>query len=73
MAVTAPPLPPEFTNQVELSIEVTVGGERLHVQTSVLEAVYNHPDTRALIEKSLRDALMRKILEKWTPVIKVRR
>lgn len=71
MAITR--LPPEFERQVELYIEVTVGGERLFVQTRCVEAVYNDPAAREQIERMIRSSLMDRILEKWTPVIRVRR
>lgn len=64
-------LPPEFDRLLLLTCEANVGGERLYMQTEIVEAVYNDSEARKLIEKSIREALMIKILEKWTPVIKV--
>ena len=66
-------LPSAFTNQVVLSCRAEVGGEKLEVRVACVEAAYNDPVAREHIEASLRDALMRKILEKWTPVIRVTR
>lgn len=65
-------LPPEFTNKVLLRCEAKVGGEQLVVQQEVVQAVYDSSaDFRKMVHKALREALMYKILEKWTPKIKI--
>lgn len=63
--------PSEFTDQVSLSCRVKVGGEWLIVQQSIVRAVYEDPAARKVIEDHLRQALMMKILERWTPAIRV--
>ena len=73
MAIANPPLPPAFTNRITLTCSAAVGGERLFVQTQIVEAVYNEPNARKAVEESLRRTMMEKILERWTPVIKVER
>lgn len=59
--------------QVHLSCSATAGGETITVQQVVAPAVYEDEVARPLIEKHLREELIRAILEKWTPVVKVRR
>ena len=65
------PLPPEFRQHVTLTCKANVGGEILYVQIQVLRAVYDDPGVREHIEGAIRLDLMAKILEKWTPVIRV--
>lgn len=59
--------------RVRLSCKATVAGEELEVSLVVVQPVYDDPEARKLVEKQLRLALMDKILEKWAPVIRVRR
>lgn len=66
-------LPDPFVNQVLLSCEATVAGERIQVRQAVVQAVYDDPQAREHIETAMREALIRAIVEKWTPVIRVRR
>lgn len=66
-------LPPEFFNRAMLTCEATVGGERIRAEVFVIEAVLNDPAAVKAVETSLRQALMMKILEKWTPVIEIHR
>lgn len=61
----------QYGNQLRLSCKAVVAGEELEVSMSVAEPVYDDPEARKLVEKQLRLALMDKILEKWTPVVKV--
>jgi hypothetical protein len=62
-----------FDGQVILYCEARVGGERVYVQQAVAQIVYDDPEAREHIRKALRQALMLSILEKWTPVVRVRR
>ena len=73
MAIANPPLPAEFTNRITLTCTAKVGGDTLFAQTQIVEAVYNEPNARKAVEESLRRTMMEKILERWTPVIKVER
>lgn len=66
-------LPDPFFNRVEMSCEATVAGEKIQVRQMVVQAVYDDPNARTALEATLREALIRAIVEKWTPVIKVRR
>lgn len=63
--------PPEFYRKVALVCEATVGGEKLQVRIEMPEAAYADEAAREHIESLLRYNLMQKILEKWTPVIRV--
>ena len=63
----------QFNRPVDLTITAKVGTERLQVKQTVLQGVYDDPEARKAIEAELRYRLMVKILEKWTPVIKVNR
>ena len=65
--------PTEFDRPVYLDITVRVGTERIQVSQTVLQGVYDDPEARKVIEAGLRYQLMVKILERWTPVIKVNR
>lgn len=58
---------------VELSCTATVGGERVVVRQVIHAAAYDDPEARRHIEHALRQKLMLAVLEKWTPVVKVRR
>jgi hypothetical protein len=61
-----------FSRQVTLRAKAKVGDEQLYVEMKVNEAAWTEsPDLRKICQKSLRDALMQKILEKWSPVITV--
>ena len=62
-----------FFARVLMSCEATVAGEKIQVRQEVVQAVYDDPDARQHIEAALREALIRAVLDKWTPVIKVRR
>lgn len=61
-----------FTDQVELSCQATIGGETIRVRQIVARPVYDDPIAREAVERALREQLIRSIVEKWTPVIKVR-
>lgn len=63
----------QFGPQLRLSCKAVVAGEELEVSMSVAEPVYQDPGARELIKQRLRRELMSKILEKWTPVIRVQR
>lgn len=62
----------EFNRVVELTAEAEAGGRRFYVQQRVLAGVYADPVARKAIDHNLRAALLQKILEHWTPVIRVR-
>jgi len=62
-----------FSGQVHLSCKAVVGGRELVVQQSVAQPVYDDPDARRAVEHHMRYQLMMKILEHWTPKIRVRR
>lgn len=62
-----------FGERVQLSCTATVAGEEIQVSMMVAAPVFEDPECLKLIQKQIRQALMDKILEKWTPVIKVRR
>ena len=64
-------LPFAFTEQVVLSCRATVGGENVEVRISMVRAAYDDPGVREVVENQLRQALMQKILGKWTPKIHV--
>jgi len=53
--------------------EAKVGGETLWVESSVPEDILQDSEAMKHIEHSLRMHLMEKILERWSPVIRVRR
>lgn len=61
-----------FTDQVELSCQATIGGEKISVRQIVARPVYDDPIAREAIERALREQLVRGIVERWTPVIRVR-
>lgn len=63
----------DFNQVVELTVEAEVGGETIVCSTRCLAGVYQDQEARKAIEQQLRSTLMHKILEKWTPVINVRR
>lgn len=63
----------DFNEVVELTVTAEVGGETIICSTHCLAGVYRDQEARKVIEQQLRSILMHKILEKWTPVIKVRR
>ena len=63
----------EFNQTVHLQIRARVAGTHLSVQKTVLQGVYNDPEARKAIEAELRYRFMVKILERWTPVIRVHR
>jgi hypothetical protein len=58
-------------DQVRLSCKVTIGGREQELSQVVAAAAYDDPEARKLIEKQFRRELMEKILEDWTPVIRV--
>lgn len=60
-----------FGGRVMLSCKATVAGEEIQVSMYVAAPVYEDPEARKLVMKQLRFGLMEKILEKWTPVIRV--
>lgn len=62
-----------FSERVQLSCTAIVAGEEVQVSMTVVGPVWDDPEPRKLIEQQLRRALMDKILEKWTPKIRVRR
>lgn len=62
-----------FGDQVELVCTANVGDEKLFARQSIPAIVYDDPEARKVIEAALRQRLMLAVLEKWTPVIKVRR
>lgn len=63
----------DFNQLVELTVSAEVGGETILCMTRCLAGVYDDPEARKALEAQLRSTLMHKILEKWKPVIKVRR
>lgn len=62
-----------YAGSVELSCTATVGGERVVVRQLLPEAAYADQRLREAVEVALRQKLMLAVLEKWTPVVKVRR
>lgn len=67
---------PSFGNpfqQVEMSCQVEVAGEVIRVRQVLPEQAYQDRALREAVETALRQRLMIAVLEKWTPVIKVRR
>jgi len=62
-----------FGRQVYMSCSAMVGGRELRVEQLVVEEVYDDLAARKAVEAHLRHQLMMKILERWTPKIKVRR
>ena len=73
MAIVNPPLPGEFNRKILLRCEAKVGGETVYAQIEVVEAVYNDSGAREAITRDLRRRLMDAILDKWSPVVKVKR
>jgi hypothetical protein len=63
---------PSF-RRVQMCCEAKVGGETLWVESSVPEDILQDSEAMKHIEHSLRMHLMEKILERWSPVIRVRR
>lgn len=59
--------------RVLLTCQAQVGGETIEVRQMVAEPVYQDRVAREAVEKALREQLIREIVKKWTPVIKVRR
>jgi hypothetical protein len=59
--------------QVEMSCYATVAGHRLETRKVIPAAAYDDRLVREAVEKTLREELVRAILDKWTPVVKVRR
>lgn len=62
-----------FPGHVMLRCTATVQGERIEVRTTVDAAAYEAPELREMLREQIRRKLMEAILEKWTPVIEVRR
>lgn len=66
--------PDPFFQQVMLKCEAKVGGRTVEVRQVVVAAAYDESeDFRDMIHEGLRRQLMEAILEKWTPVVHVRR
>jgi hypothetical protein len=59
--------------RVMLTCEATVAGERLVVRQVVANPVWNDPEARDAVERSIRHELMHEILKRWSPVIRVQR
>lgn len=60
-------------DRVSLTCEAVVAGETVRVEQLVPGVVYDDPVARPIVLQGLREALIREILEKWTPVVRVRR
>lgn len=58
---------------VELTCEATVAGERIKVMQRIAVPVWDDPYARRACEQNLRAQLLQKIMEKWKPVITIRR
>lgn len=56
---------------ITLSCQARVAGEVVRVSVSVVRAAYANEGFRDAVRENLRMELMRKILERWTPVIRV--
>lgn len=60
-------------NQVELICEAAAGGERFVSRLAVDAFVYDDPVMREQVEDRVREQLLREIMKKWKPEIRVRR
>lgn len=59
---------------ITLRAEAKVGGERVYVQTVVVDEAWEiSAELRENLKRSLRMKLMYEILERWKPVVEVRR
>lgn len=56
---------------VTLSCEATIGGEKVRVTRDLMGVVADDPEALKHIKQGLRVRLMHKILEYWTPVVKM--
>lgn len=62
-----------FSENILLTCEAEVDGEKLGVSLSVVAAVWEDQEAQRHIKASLRNKLVHAILEKWNPAIRIHR
>lgn len=60
-------------NVVELVVEARIEGRLIRCRELVATQLWEDPEARHQVERSLRMKLASEILEHWKPVVKVRR
>lgn len=58
---------------VELTCQAVVAGQTFESRMAVDVSVYDDPVLRVQVERDLREQLLRQIMERWKPEIRVRR
>lgn len=61
----------DFDDQVQLTCEATVAGQRVQSSVMVLKVVYQNPEAREAIEAELRRELVERIIKAHPPKIRV--